>query len=106
MTPDEYMKATRRTWRPVAKREQMLNAALGLAGEGGEVADLVKKHNFQGHSLTASQVENELGDVLFYVARMADLWDLDLAGIMQANIDKLQARYPNGFDESRSRNRE
>ena len=48
------------------------NAALGLTGEAGEVADEVKKCMYQGHPWQPSKIIEELGDVLWYVALMAD----------------------------------
>lgn len=84
----------------------LANAALGLTGEAGEVADIIKKHLYQGHALYPSEVIEELGDVLWYVALMADYFNVTLGFVMQQNITKLKARYPEGFDPARSVNRE
>lgn len=48
--------------------EMLTNAALGLNGEAGEFADLVKKHLFQGHCLDREKLIKELGDCLWYVS--------------------------------------
>lgn len=86
---------------------QMLNImALGLAGESGEVCDLVKKHLGHGHPLDKEKMKKELGDVLWYIAVMARLLEIDMESIAVANIEKLRARYPDGFSTERSMNRE
>ena len=80
--------------------------ALGLCGEAGEVADVVKKHKGHGHDLDEDKIVDELGDVLWYVAMMAlAVNDIDLSAIAHENMQKLRARYPDGFSEERSRNR-
>lgn len=83
----------------------LLNGALGLNGESGEVADMVKKNWMQGHDLDFDHLAKELGDCMWYVAETATAIGYDLDTIMQMNIDKLKARYPDGFDTDRSQNR-
>ena len=90
----------------LSDKEQLTNAVLGLTGEAGEVADIVKKGFFQGHTIDRDELINELGDVLWYVALACTVLEEDLGDIMQANIDKLRARYPEGFKAERSVNRE
>ena len=80
----------------------LINAALGLCGESGEVADIVKKATFQGHELDINHIAKELGDVAWYLAETAYALDVSLDEVFQRNIDKLKARYPEGFDASRS----
>nr|DAG21149.1 MAG TPA: hypothetical protein [Caudoviricetes sp.] len=99
MNANEYQRKAMRT--ATHKCYDLVNAALGLTGEAGEVADIIKKHLYQGHDLYPSEVIEELGDVLWYVTLMADL-----GFVMQQNITKLKARYPDGFDPVRSVNRE
>jgi NTP pyrophosphatase (non-canonical NTP hydrolase) len=79
---------------------------LGIAGEAGEVADLIKKEVGHGHDAKAEKVFEELGDVLWYVARLADLYGFSLSDIATYNVDKLKVRYPEGFSTERSVNRE
>jgi NTP pyrophosphatase (non-canonical NTP hydrolase) len=86
-------------------QKTLTNTALGLAGESGEVADLIKKALFHGHPLDREALYKELGDVLWYLAVMADALGYNLGEIAQANVDKLRARYPEGFSEERSINR-
>lgn len=86
-------------------QKTLINTALGLAGESGEVADIIKKTFYHGHLLDKGALYKELGDVLWYLAVMADALGYDLDEIAQANVDKLRARYPEGFSEERSINR-
>ena len=79
--------------------------ALGLAGEAGEVADTVKKAVFHQHGLDLEKLKIELGDVLWYIAAICTQLDVKLEDVMQANIDKLHARYPEGFSVEKSKNR-
>ena len=83
-----------------------LNGALGLNGEAGEVADMVKKHLFQGHPIDFEHMAKELGDVAWYVAATAYAIGYDLETILQMNVDKLRKRYPNGFEAERSLHRQ
>jgi NTP pyrophosphatase (non-canonical NTP hydrolase) len=84
----------------LAKPEQdiLLNSVLGLAGEAGEVADLIKKWLFQDQDLDVEKLDREVGDVLFYCGLYANARRMLLSDIAQKNIDKLTLRYPNGFN--------
>lgn len=89
---------------------RMLLMALGLCGEAGEVAEMVKKHIFHGHPMTAEKVillQKELGDILWYINYGAErVAASSLTGIKERNIAKLDARYPEGhFTSERSINR-
>ena len=77
-------------------------AGLGIAGEAGEVADMLKKHVGHGHALDMGKLSKELGDVLWYVAAVATMHGLSLDEVAVVNLNKLQARYPNGFSEADS----
>lgn len=83
-----------------------LNGVLGLNGEAGEVADLAKKCMFQGHPFDVEHMAEELGDCAWYVAVTAHAIGYDFETILQMNMDKLQKRYPNGFEAERSIHRD
>lgn len=107
MTINEYQAAALRTAQTekFLASDLLLNSALGLCGESGEVADLVKKHLFQGHDLDLDHVAKELGDISWYLAVGAYAIGLDLESIFRMNKEKLEARYPDGFSADRSLHR-
>lgn len=67
--------------------------------------DLFKKHMFHGHEIDKEHMAKELGDIAWYLATTADALGYDLETIFQMNVDKLLARYPDGFSVERSLNR-
>lgn len=83
----------------------VLNGCLGLAGEAGETLDMVKKWIFHEKDLDMEHFKKELGDVMWYVAMICSSMGIDLDEVLQMNIDKLRARYPEGFDTARANNR-
>lgn len=85
--------------------QRLLNGTLGLAVKSGEVIDTIKKHLFQGHSLNKSYIIEKLGDIYGYLVVSSSALNIELDAILQMNIDKLKARYPDGFEAERSVNR-
>lgn len=103
MTLDDYQLQATRSKPPMRPLDQALQlGALGLTGEAGEVADIVKKHVYHGHELDRINLVKELGDVLWYVAYTAERLGVSLQEVAEINIAKLKARYPNGFESTRS----
>jgi NTP pyrophosphatase (non-canonical NTP hydrolase) len=103
---DDYQALAARTLgRDRTREQQIANAALGLAGEAGEVADQIKKHLFHDFPLDEAEVVKELGDCLWYVAAMCTTLGLSLDRVAQTNVEKLRRRYPEGFSTEASRNR-
>ena len=76
--------------------------AIGLAGEAGEVAELAKKQIFHQQGLDVEAWKKELGDVLWYVAACCTKLDLTMEEVMQHNVDKLLARFPDGYTPERT----
>ena len=106
MTPNDYQQAALRTAPGDLPPERLLlNGLMGLNGEAGEAIDILKKHLFQGHELDTAHMAKELGDVAWYLAVSANAIGYDLETIMQMNVDKLKARYPDGFDAEHSLHR-
>lgn len=106
MEINEYQKLARRTANPnLDPNQQLINAALGLTGEAGEFADLVKKIEFQGHEPDFEHLAKELGDICWYLALAASSLCIPLEEIFELNIDKLKKRYPDGFEASKSEHR-
>ena len=106
MTINEYQKLAMTTLNPaLSEKEVLLNGVMGLCGESGEAIDLVKKWMMHGHELDKAHLAKELGDVAWYLAETATAIGYDLETILKNNIDKLKARYPEGFDAERSMHR-
>lgn len=83
----------------------VFNSCLGLSGEVGEFNDMIKKWIFHEKPFDEVHAKKELGDVLWYVAMMCHSFGWDLDEIMQMNVDKLKARYPQGFSIELANNR-
>lgn len=108
MTANEYQKLCLVTASPVSmatNENLLLQGAMGMCGESGEFIDIVKKYMFQGHPLDRNHLMIELGDVMWYVATAAYALNLPLEEVMEANISKLKARYPDGFSSFDSEHR-
>lgn len=103
MTINEYQKLAQRT--SPDDHNKLLNGCMGLAGECGEVCDVMKKALFQGHALDREHMIEELGDCAWYLAEAASGLGVSLEDILLQNIAKLKRRYPAGFDPERSMNR-
>ena len=88
--------------------ERILTAALGICAEGGEFTEVVKKCFFQGKPLddhTKYHLKRELGDIMWYISQACIALDTSIEDIIYMNIEKLEARYPDGFEAFRSENR-
>lgn len=106
LTMNEYQNLANRTSGAGKEGERrQIIAALGLAGEAGEFANIIKKKTAHGHDIGKDALADELGDVLWYLAEAATACGLTLNEIAVMNVEKLRARYPDGFSEERSRNR-
>lgn len=107
VTLDEYQEQTARTdgQREASLDKQLSMGVMGLAGEAGEVTELVKKFLFHGAGLDYGKFRKELGDVLYYLARLAAYQGISLNEVAVENIRKLKARYPDGFSTEASINR-
>ena len=106
MHANEYQKLAMITLNPaLSKKDVLINGVMGLCGESGEAIDIVKKHLHQGHALDTENLIKELGDIAWYLAETAFALDVSLEKVMRDNLEKLQARYPEGFDTEKSINR-
>jgi NTP pyrophosphatase (non-canonical NTP hydrolase) len=107
MELDDYQKLALRTaGHRESERKVLTYTALGLTGESGEVAEIIKKAFYHGHPLDRDALHKELGDVLWYLAVMADSLGFSLDEIARENVEKLRARYPEGFSQQRSIHRQ
>ena len=73
-----------------------LMLALGVGGEAGEVMEIIKKGNRPGKVVDTVHLSEEIGDVMWYLATLANHYDLDLEEIAIENIEKLEKRYGKG----------
>jgi NTP pyrophosphatase (non-canonical NTP hydrolase) len=107
MTGNEYQRLAMTTLNPaLSKKDILINGVMGLCGESGEAIDIVKKHLHQGHELDREKLMKELGDIAWYLAETAYALDVELDDVLEGNIAKLKARYPEGFDTEKSVHRE
>lgn len=106
MTGKEYQDLAMRTCGiPYEDRKNKLrHAVFGLTSEAGEVAGILQKE-YQGHEMDPEHIKKELGDCCWMIAEACDALGFDLDEVMQINIDKLKARYPEGFDAEHSLHR-
>lgn len=106
LKPSEYQKLAMRTcnipyeWR----RDMLMHAVLGLASEAGEVAGIFQK-KYQGHPEDPAHLKKELGDCLWMIAEACTAMDWEMEDVMTTNIEKIKARYPDGFDPEHSLHR-
>lgn len=77
-----------------------LEAAIGLAGETGEVLELFKKECFYGQHLDTTKLTKELGDVFHYFSRVCHLNHISINAIIQTHEEKMKARFPNGYSDA------
>ena len=81
----------------VAANIEIIECCLGLSGEVGEVVDLIKKSLMYSQPLDQRKLLLELGDVFHYFLRLAHLNHISLPTLMDANAQKLRARFPDGY---------
>ncbi|WP_243152134.1 nucleoside triphosphate pyrophosphohydrolase family protein [Pseudoflavonifractor sp. 524-17] len=103
MTPNEYQRLAMRTCNipHEQKQDMLMHSVLGLASEAGEVAGIFQK-KYQGHKIDPEHLEKEIGDCLWMIAEACTALGWKMETVMQTNIEKLKARYPNGFEPERS----
>lgn len=106
MTGNEYQKFAMRTCSiPFDDTGSMINhAVFGLTSEAGEVAGIFQKI-YQGHEPDPEHLKKELGDCLWMIAEACTAAGFNMDDVMKSNIDKLKARYPEGFSADRSLHR-
>ena len=110
MTGNEYQKLAMRTCNlsnvtsSIVFSNIVYHGVFGLTSEAGEVAGLLQKV-YQGHGFDKEHMKKELGDCMWMIAEICTALDFSLDDVMQTNIEKLKARYPDGFDPDKSLHR-
>lgn len=87
------------------KRGMLIHGVTLTSSEVGEVAGIVQKV-YQGHEFDVDHMKKELGDVMWGVAEICTALDIKFEDVMETNIAKLRARYPEGFDKEHSLHRQ
>lgn len=101
MTFDEYQDLSAKTERPLPwVDERLQHGMLGIITEAGELGDVVKKHVIYDKPLDRDNIEEEIGDLLWYVACLARAAGASLDKAAVRNLEKLRRRYPNGVFSS------
>lgn len=81
-------------------RERLLHAAVGVAGEAGEILEVAKKTWANGKSLNINHLIEELGDLEFYLEALRQSAGISRAETLAGNMSKLRARYPEGYSDA------
>ena len=110
MESKDYVALVDRLWaiEDTANLPRLLTAVIGMQSETGEFAEIVKKCVFQGKELDESvkfHLKRELGDIIWYWAQGVMSLGFTPSEIIEENINKLEKRYPNGFEAIRSEHR-
>ena len=91
--------------KPTDKVGRITHATLGVLTEAGELGTTAKAHWIYGKELDVENVEEEIGDALFYLQALATECGLNLDGCMDANVRKLKKRYPDGYSDQAAKER-
>lgn len=103
----EYQEKAKRTLAKTADSlTDDLHMILGMQTESAEIADVYKKHIAYGKELDLVNVKEEIGDQMWYIANLCNLHSWDLRDIMDTNIKKLEARFPDKFSQEKALNRD
>ncbi len=92
-------------FKPTPSQCELLHAAIGIAGEAGELLDAVRKHVFDGEPLDRENVIEELGDLEFYM--MAAMMNVGVLRphLQELNMTKLSKRYEGGYSDQQAQER-
>lgn len=102
LSPEQYNEAAKRAGYAI----ELLHASLGMTTESGEFADAIKKWILYGKELDYVNLQEEVGDLLWYIALVSRQLDIPLESIFNRNIAKLKARYGDKFTEQAALNRD
>jgi NTP pyrophosphatase (non-canonical NTP hydrolase) len=98
-----YVQNTERTRSKLDNKQlDNIHMGLGLITEAGELVDVLKKDLAYGKEIDWVNFQEEIGDILWYIAGLCNINGFDIEKIMDVNIDKLKARYPEKFTSENS----
>lgn len=104
MNANTYQKLAERTLPQCTLTELEDHALHGMTSEIGEIHGIYQK-KYQGHQIDQEHLKKEVGDLMWFVAEYCTAKRWDLGDILEMNIEKLKARYPDGFDADHSLHR-
>ena len=105
MRMNEYQALAARTInQKLYPEQQAMHALHGMVGEIGEIHSLYQK-SYQGHEIDRDHLKKETGDLLWFISEYCTAMGWTLEEVAQGNVDKLIARYPEGFDSDKSLHR-
>jgi len=81
----------------------LIHAAIGVAGEAGEIIDAVKKHWVYNQPLNEENLYEEMGDIIFYLQKICNIQGWTFKDLMISNTEKLLKRYPTGYSDEAAR---
>jgi len=103
----EYQKAavaTKKQWDD--ERFERMYLAMSIAGEAGEVIEIIKKSVRDGRAIDMEKLKYELGDVMWYIAALCECFGFDMGELAQMNVDKLRKRHGGSFSGYGNRSQE
>ncbi len=103
--PDTYREFMRSKAPALDNTRNLMFGVFGLAGETGEIIDTIKKHVYYEQPIDTTNLIEEMGDAYYYFEHILDTFGLTLEQVQQANIDKLNKRYPNGYSNKNAKAR-
>lgn len=87
-------------------KAHLLHASIGVAGEAGELCDAIKKYAIYNQDIDIDNIVEELGDLYFYMQQIMNTFSIPHDLLVQANMNKLQRRYKDGYSDRAAKARE
>lgn len=113
MTPEDYLKLSERTEKKfpdglflTTEQAELLHHSMGMVTEAGEFMDALKRVLIYGKEIDKTNLKEEIGDMLWYIAGAIRLVETSFSEEFERNINKLRARYPSKFDSEKALNRD
>lgn len=102
-----YQEEARRTTAPLeSELMNSLHYISGVVTEAGELLDVLKKNIAYGKPIDYVNMKEEVGDLMWYIINLCDLYNWNIEEIMETNINKLRIRYPEKFNSEKAINRD
>lgn len=98
MKIEEYADWVDEVW-SVPLDKELPVIALGLAGESGEVIDIIKKSMVKSEQPDRDHLKEEMGDAIYYWVKLANYYGFDIEDILDANHEKLTKRYGDKYGQ-------